>query len=179
MNGAMGGKAMWPGGAATSQYCCWAARVGSGVGAGGAGVAVAAAPPGRVGATAGCAREGGRAVGCARVGGTAVGASGVGGTAVDGTDVVGTGVGGTAGATTGVDATTAAGGTSGAAPASHPVTSPTHATSVATRHRIPSPHCARPRRLPSNKCAIGGRQGVTLKARGSHGHDAGHEVHLR
>src|SRR5215470_14670145 len=34
MTGARGGSATWAGGAAVSQYCCWAAREGSGVGSG-------------------------------------------------------------------------------------------------------------------------------------------------
>ena len=37
--GASGGKATWAGGAAVSQYCCWTARDGSGVGVGAASAA--------------------------------------------------------------------------------------------------------------------------------------------
>jgi hypothetical protein len=106
MNGAMGGSAMCAGGEAASQYCFWATRVGSGVGAGGPGVAVAAAVGAGVGGGVGTS------VG-ARLGATAVGGIGVGGTGVGGTAVGGM----VALTTTGVGATSGVVGASGAAAA--------------------------------------------------------------
>lgn len=84
MNGAMGGKGRWAGGEAASQYTCWATRVGSGVGVGGAGVTVAAGVGTCVGRDVGTG-VGGTRVGGTRVGGTGVGATSVGGAAVGST----------------------------------------------------------------------------------------------
>ena len=87
MAGASGGSATCPGGAAVSQYCFCASRVGSGV----ATVVGAAAS---VGTTTGV-DVGGTGVGGTGVGGSGVGGTGVAGTGVGGSDVGGTGVAGT------------------------------------------------------------------------------------